>query len=245
MLNKRVILLSIVFLFFSICAFGQIDFHQLYPQLAHNEMSFSYNLYTVYYIENEIKRVREFNIFSRIAEEKMVKIQLLPKIGRGTGFLQIGDSLWYYDSYNKSFSVRALPAREDAVLYGNGSLYNMMDRYEVLGYELQFLGNIEVYAVTLVVIDGQVDFPMVIDFFRTDTLFKVKRQNYGDNGNLLSSEYYLGRDEVDGMSYHKKIVVVDHVEMGNRIEYYIRDFSTDIIEDGVFTKAFLENARGY
>ena len=173
-----------------------------------------------------------------------------PESDKGNGYLRIGDNLWIYRRNTRTFqhisrseSIAGTDARGDDFEYRKIS-----EQYQILldssGTEkvgLDTLGTIPVYRIELLAKVNDVDFPRKTLWVRTDNFLILKDRSYSRSGTPLQTAFYLKYVKTSGSSIPVKQMYIDEFEKGNKSIVEISEIDTRVLDDFIFTKAYLEN----
>lgn len=69
----------------------------------------------------------------------------------------------------------------------------------------------------------------------------LKDQSFSGSGTLLQTAFYLKYSNIDGSPVPVKQLFIDEFDKGNKSIVEISGISTEKLDDGLFTKAHLEN----
>lgn len=186
--------------------------------------------------------VTQARLFRRDRTDEFVLIILQPQIQRGQGYLQTGDTVFFYDPESRRFerttlrdSIQGSDAQNRDLVRGN-----LSENYRVVSWEEGSLGNFETYILDLEATGTDVDYDRIRLWVRTDRPVILREENYSVSGRLLRTSLFPRYANVGGQAVPTQILIVDGINEGERTQITLRDPSVAAIPDGVFTRDYLE-----
>ncbi|MBN1982070.1 MAG: outer membrane lipoprotein-sorting protein [Chitinivibrionales bacterium] len=171
---------------------------------------------------------------------------LSPEAEKGNGYLYIEDNFWMYRKNTRTFqhinrdeSIGGTDAQA-----GDFEVKKFTQRFQPLPDSTvveEKLGQIPVYRFHLIAKINDVDYPKKTYWVRRDNLLVLKNQSFSTNNTLMETIYYLNYTEILKKYVAVKTIVVNEFEKGNKTILEISGIKTDKLDDGIFTKAYLEN----
>ncbi len=186
--------------------------------------------------------VTQARLFRRDRTDEFVLIILQPQIQRGQGYLQSGDTVYFYDPESRRFerttlrdSIQGTDAQNRDLVRGN-----LSENYRVVSWEQGRLGNFDTYILDLEATGTGVDYDRIRLWVRTDRPIVLREENYSATGRLLRTLLFPRYAQVGGQAVPTQILIVDGINEGERTQITLRDPSVASIPDGVFTRDYLE-----
>ncbi|NCN05425.1 MAG: outer membrane lipoprotein-sorting protein [Spirochaetales bacterium] len=190
----------------------------------------------------EDQSVTQARLFRRDRNDQFVILILQPQVQRGQGYLQIDDTVWFYDPESRRFERSSL--RDD--IQNSDAQNNDLNRssytddYTVESMTEGQLGAFPVYLMDLAANRSDVSYDRVKLWVRKDINLVLKEENYSVNGRLLRT-ILLPRYVAFGDRYlPTQVLIVDEVNTGQRTQLTVANPSIDAIPDVVFTRQYLE-----
>ena len=189
--------------------------------------------------DRSITRVRSFR---RDAERKMTMVILEPRIRRGEGYLQIGDTAWSYDPESREFAVFSLRENfgESDARHSDFAEMTISANYEVTSVEQGTLGRFDVHILDLSATNDTMTFPRIRLWVRQDTTVVLQEQNYSLSDRLMRTVLYPNYARAGDRVFPSKILIIDNLNDGERTEITVREIGFSRIDDAVFTRGYLE-----
>lgn len=184
-------------------------------------------------------------MFRRDRTDAFVLLVELPKAERGQGYLQVDETLWFYDPESRKFSYTS--AREsvqdsDANTSDFGSS-NYSQDYEVASVQEGTLGKYDVNILELEARHDEVAYPKKKIWVNQDPALVLKAKDYSLSGRLLRTSYYPGYTQSGDYYNPTKMIFVDELVEGSKTTVVFEEVSTQPLPDSVFTKAYIEQAN--
>lgn len=192
----------------------------------------------------EPRSVFQVRSFRRDSEEKFVMLILEPRIRRGEGYLQIGNTAWSYDPESREFAVFSMRENFQDSDARNSDFAGMSisESYDITDIQPGRLGNFDVYVLDLKAVHDRVTFPGIKLWIRQDNYLVLKEESYSLSGRLMRTTLIPSYGRVAGRFVPTKVLYVDNLNEGERTEVTTRNISFQDIPDSVFTRSYLERA---
>jgi hypothetical protein len=190
--------------------------------------------------------------YRRDSDDAYLVVMTAPDTQKGNGYLRVSDSMWMYRRNTRTFQIigrsqsiegsdanaGSLETRKYAELYEPEVDDQGRERVleETLGR-----AQIPVYRLEVIAKVKDVAYPKKIYWVRQDNFLKLKEESYSLSGTLTQTIYYPKYTNVEGRYVFAKQLVIDEFEEGNKTLIELSGISLKSIDDGVFTKAYLEN----
>lgn len=184
-------------------------------------------------------------MFRRDRVDAFVLLIELPKDEKGQGYLQVADTLWFYDPESRKFSHTA--AREsiqdsDANNSDFGSASYAAD-YRVTAAREGTLGQYQVQILELEARHDEVAYPNKTIWVNQEPALVLKAEDYSLSGRLLRTSYYPGYTQSGDYYNPTTMIFVDALVEGSKTTVTFDEVSTQPLPDSVFTKAYIEQAN--
>jgi hypothetical protein len=188
--------------------------------------------------------------YRRDKDNAILIVMLAPESDKGNGYLRMDDNFWMYRRNTRTFqhinrdeSIGGSDARGDD--FENRKLTELYEGYKnAAGGDSiveDKLGPIAVWRFPLKAKVQDVSYPKKIFYTRKDNNLLLKEENFSASGTLMLTAYHLKYTQVDGKYVAIKQMYIDEFEKGNKTMVEISGIVTDKLDDGIFTKAYLEN----
>jgi hypothetical protein len=201
---------------------------------------------------NQGIKVHEGVFYRRDRDDAYLIVMTAPDSAKGNGYLRVGDNMWMYRRNTRTFQMMA---RGQSIEGSDADAADLETRKYVELYEplLDDHGNesiaeetlgkakIPVYRFEVKAKVKDVDYPKKIYWIRQDNFLKLKEESYSLSGTLTETNYYPKYTQVQGRYIPVKQLFIDEFEKGNKTLLELSGISLEPIDDGVFTKAYLEN----
>ena len=199
-------------------------------------------------VEQGIKII-EMLYYRRDADDSFLIVMTAPEPEKGNGYLRVGDNFWMYRRNTRTFqhinrdeSIGGSDAKAD-----DFEKRKLTELYEGArdekGSDLlseEKLGNIPVYKFELKAKVHDVDYPKKIYWIKKDDYLPLKEESYSLSGTLMETAYFLKYATVNNKYVPVKHMYIDEFEKGNKTLVEIANISTKVLDDTIFTKAYLE-----
>ncbi|MCK4540660.1 MAG: outer membrane lipoprotein-sorting protein [Spirochaetales bacterium] len=193
----------------------------------------------------EDQSIIQARLFRRDNKEQFVLLILKPEVQKGQGYLQVEDSIWFYDPESRKFERSTL--REN--IQGSDAQNEDFNRnslsedYEIVNWSEGTLGSFPVYILELEAISRDVAYEKVKIWVRKDRNILLKQEDYSVNGRLLRTSLIPNYLSVGGKYIPSRILIIDALNEGERTQITVSEPSIAIIPDYVFSKAYLERVN--
>jgi hypothetical protein len=190
----------------------------------------------------EDQSVTQARLFRRDRTNQFVILILQPQVQRGQGYLQIDDTIWFYDPESRRFersSLRDTIQNSDAQ---NNDLTqsSYSEDYRVTSITEGTLGAFQVYIMDLEAKRSDVTYARTRLWVRRDVNLVLKEENYSVNNRLLRTILIPRYVSFGDRFLPTQILIVDEVNVGQRTQLTVANPSVDPIPDVVFTRQYLE-----
>ena len=195
-------------------------------------------------------KVIEMAYYRRGSDDAFLIVMSAPENEKGNGYLRVGDNFWMYrintrtfqhinrdesiggsDAHSDDFETRKLSELYAPALDASGG--------EKLSEEM--LGQVPVYKSEVTARVNDVDYPKKIFWTRRDNGLLLKQESYSQSGTLMQTAYFLMFTVIDGRYIPVKQMFIDEFEKGNKTIVDISNIVSKKLDDGIFTKPYLEN----
>ncbi len=189
--------------------------------------------------ERSVFQVRSFR---RDSSDSFVMVILEPRVRRGEGYLQLGETAWSYDPESREFGVFSMKEnfQDSEARNSDFSSLTVSESYEITDIQQARLGSFDVYLLDLKALNDRVTFPRIRFWVRQDNYLVLKEEMYSLSGRLMRTGLITSYARVSGRFVPTKILYVDNLNQGERTEITARNISFQDIPDSVFTRSYLE-----
>lgn len=193
----------------------------------------------------EERSVTQARLFRRDSEDQFLLLITQPEIQRGQGYLQIDDTVWFYDPESRKFERTTIRENIQDSDAQNSDLdrNSLSEDYEVVESDEGTLGNYDVYILDLEATHTDVSYDKLRLWIRQDVPIVLKEESYSVNGRLMRTAVYRRYATVDGKYIPSQVLIVDALNEGERTQFTLTSPSVSEIPDYVFTKAYLERVN--
>lgn len=193
----------------------------------------------------EERSVTQARLFRRDTEDQFLLLITQPEIQRGQGYLQVDDTVWFYDPESRKFERTTIRENIQDSDAQNSDLdrNSLAEDYEVVDSEGGTLGNFDVYILDLEAKHTDVSYDKLKVWIRQDVPIILKEESYSVNGRLMRTAVYRRYATVDGKYLPSQVLIVDALNDGERTQFTLTDPTVAEIPDYVFTKAYLERVN--
>lgn len=181
-------------------------------------------------------------VFRRDREEKMTILITDPPALRGQGYIQIGDSLWFYDPESREFAFSSFKEsfQDSDAQNSDFTRSSLRGDYRVVEYEEGRLGRFDVWVVTLDAVDNRVPIARRKLWIRKDNFLILKAQDYSVSRRLLRTLLFPAYQSVSGRLLPSRFVIEDNLRTGEKTQITMEEVSLAPIPDSVFRREYLE-----
>lgn len=215
----------------------------LEAQYKYDDSDYSATITLIVEKPNNPVEQMQFKLFQRAAKEQFTMVQLLPEADKGTGYLQDGDNLWYYDPIGRKFNHTSLKqniGNSDAKAGDLAKEYSFRDDYEATSIESGKLGSFDVWIISLKAISSRPSYAKTVFYIRKDISLLLKEEDYSANNKLMRTLLYPKYTSLAGRYIPTQVILRDEINKGEQTQQIISEISTSAIPNKVFTKAYLE-----
>ncbi len=194
---------------------------------------------------NEERNVTQARLFRRDVTDQFVILILQPDVDRGQGYLQVDDTVWFYDPESRKFERSSLRENIQESDAQNDDLnqQSFADDYQVVNWRSGRLGQFDVYILDLEALRDDVTYDKTTLYVRQDVSLVLVEENFSVNDRLMRTVVYSRYATVAGKYVPSQVLIRDEINEGERTQYTLSDPSVAIIPDYVFTKAYLERVN--
>jgi outer membrane lipoprotein-sorting protein len=193
----------------------------------------------------EERSINTVRLFRRDETDQFLILILEPEVERGQGYLQIDDTVWFYDPDSRRFERSTL--RED--IQGSDAQNNdlrelsLADDYEVVAAQEGSLNSLDVYILDLKAKRNDVSYASMRIWVRKDNNVVLKEEDYSVNGRLMRTAVYPRYASVQGRLIPSEILIIDEINEGERTQLTMTQPRIGAIPSEVFTRAYLERVN--
>jgi hypothetical protein len=205
------------------------------------------------YIENKEKDKSDVvylaTVYRRDASDKLVILFVKPKEEAGKGYLRVDKSLFFYDPTVGKWERRTERERIGGTSSSRADFdeSRLAVEYVPAYVASETLGKYAVHHLKLTATtEADVAYPVVEMWIDQATGNTLKRQDFALSGRLMRTTYYPEWMKVFSASksadvyYPKEIRIFDEVEKGNSTTIVMQSVDLNVLDDTIFTKAWLE-----
>lgn len=184
-------------------------------------------------------------MFRRDRENKFLLLIQEPDVQRGQGYLQDGESLWFYDPESRRFSHTSLRDAFEGSDARNSDFAQstLAEDYRVVGYERGTLGQHAVYIMDLEAVRDEVTYPFLRLWVTEEPHLALKVEEFSLTRRLMRTAYYPSYVRVGTALIPRQMLFVDELVEGRRTQIVLSEISVDPLPANVFTKAFVERVN--
>jgi outer membrane lipoprotein-sorting protein len=193
----------------------------------------------------EQPNIQQAQMFRRDGEQKAVILILKPEVQKGQGYLQVGESLWFYDPESRKFAHTALKEnfQDTDAKHSDFRPPALRRDYRVVADAEAELGKYPVFVLDLEALGEEVSYARLRLWVRRDNHLLLKAENYGLSGRLLRTSYYPSYLQLGDKFIAAKMLFVDELRPGEKTQITLSGASLTPIPDSVFTKAYIERVN--
>jgi len=195
-------------------------------------------------------KVFQVEYYRRDTENKILIFFIKPKEEAGKGYLRIEKNLWMYDPNTGKWDRRTERER----IGGTNSRRSDFDESRLAEeYTVKYLsegklGDYKTYSFELMAKEGiDVAYPKLILQVDQDTNNLLKREEYSLSGKIMRTTYYpkwikeYSKSKKGDVWIPKEMRIIDEIEKGNTTTILITSVDLNVLNDNMFTKAWLES----
>ncbi len=192
------------------------------------------------------KEQSQIRMFRRDSKKLFLILVLMPEADKGTGYLQEGDNLWFYDPVSRKFNHTSVKE----VIAGSKAQSTDFDRDDTVDdYYIEHvdegnLGAFPIWILSLKARHREVAYDRLRFYVRKDIPLILKQEELSLNGRVMRTILYPRYAEVSqGKFFPSQMLIIDEVNKGEKTQINMSELSTAKLPDRLFTKSFLEDAR--
>ncbi|MBN2050867.1 MAG: outer membrane lipoprotein-sorting protein [Spirochaetales bacterium] len=241
--------LTVLFFLTAACLSAQPDFKAMLREIdelgSFGEEDFSCVYTIVADKPGEEQEITQARMFRRDRTDQFLILILKPEVQKGQGYLQVDENVWFYDPESRKFSHSSLKENIQNSDAKNADLdeTSLAEDYDVIAWEEGTLGSFNVYILTLKALNDEVTYPKLRLWIRKDQAIVLKTEDYSLSDRLMRTSYYPKYIQVGAKLLPSQMLIVDELREGERTQITMRDATTAVLPDVVFTKAYLERVN--
>lgn len=228
---------------------AQPDFNQMLQEIddlgSFEGRDFS-GIYTIVSEKpGEDRSVTKARLFRRDVENQFLLLILEPQVQRGQGYLQVDDTVWFYDPASRKFERTTIRENIQDSDAQNSDLdrNSLAEDYSVVEWREDTLGRYDVYVLDLEAKHTDVSYDKLRVWIRKDVNIMLKEESFSVNGRLMRTALFLRYAQVAGKYLPSQVLIVDALNEGERTQFSLDEPTVAEIPDYVFTKAYLERVN--
>ncbi len=199
---------------------------------------------------NQGIKVFKSNYYQRNQDNAFLIVMISPEVERDNGYLRIGDNIWMYRRNTRMFqhvnrSESILGTNASAEDFENNQLNEIyrpvLDDLGQEKIEEALIGEIPVYKFQVEALLPDVAYPTRTYWVRQDNYLPLMIEYYSLNGILMETVYFLKYVKIEDKYLCIKNVIVDEFEEDHRTIIEFEGISLELIDDYIFTRAYLES----
>lgn len=208
--------------------FDDIDFAAVYTIVAEKP--------------GQARDVTEVTLYRRDRLDQFVMIINKPEAQKGQGYLQVDENIWFYDPESREFEHSSMSSNIQNSDAKNSDLArgSLSDDYSVESWENGKVGIYPVWILHLKAKNDDVSYDRMDLYVRQDITIVLAASEFGFSGNLMRTTIYQDYQQVGPKILPQKILVIDNVNVGEKSEITMKQYSTKTLDDSIFSKQFLE-----
>jgi outer membrane lipoprotein-sorting protein len=190
----------------------------------------------------EDNNVIEARYFRRDKAKLFSIILLKPSVQKGQGYLQDGDSLWFYDPESRKFAFTSLREsfQDSDAQNSDFSTSTLAADYKIDSGAEGKLGANEVWILELSAKTVSVPIAERKLWIRRADNLVLKEEHYSVSGRLIRTIAVPKYQTVSGRFVPLSMLIVDNLKAGEKTQISFAEVSVGRLPDEVFTKAYLE-----
>lgn len=245
---KQIITLTIIGCLFCVVSAQDQDFEQIL-QLIDTRSNFQGDLATTVSLDikdpDEGDDSRTAQMFRRDSEDTFLILIQKPAVELGQGYLQVDDSLWFYDPESRQFTHTSLSESFEDTDARNSdfSSSTLAEDYDVISGTEGKLGNFDVWVLELEATHSEVTYPFRTIYVTKDDSLLLKSEDYSLTKRLLRTSYYPSYARAGDNYIAEKMIFVDALVENKSTSVTLSNISTAEIPDSVFTKTYVERVN--
>jgi len=184
-------------------------------------------------------------MFRRDRDDKFLILFQEPENIRGQGYLQVDETLYFYDPESRKFthtSIKDSFKDSDANNSDFGSSTWAAD-YRVTSSEPATLGKFSTHMLTLEATSDEVTYPSMTIWVNDSPQLVLKAESFSLSERLMRTSYYPSYTQTGNAFFATKMIFVDEVVSGDKTTLTFDQVNAGDLEDSVFTKAYVERVN--
>ncbi len=183
--------------------------------------------------------------FRRDDEEKFLMLIQEPAVKLGQGYLQVDDTLWFYDPESRQFTHTSMKERFSGSDARNSDFgrSSITDDYAVTDLREGTLGSYQVYILELSATNNEVTYPHVVMWVTRDLFLPLKVEDYSETQRLMRTSLYPSYARAGDTYIATTMIFVDELIEGKKTQISLTDISVEPLPDSIFTKAYVERVN--
>ncbi len=247
-MKQIIITLIVIGCFLGLVNAQDQDFEQLL-QLIDTRSNFQGDLATTVSLDikdpDEGDDSRTAQMFRRDSEDTFLILIQKPAVELGQGYLQVDDSLWFYDPESRQFTHTSLnESFEDSDARNSDfSSSTLAEDYDVTSGTEGKLGNFDVWVLELEAVHSEVTYPFRTIYVTKDDSLLLKSEDYSLTKRLLRTSYYPSYAKAGDNYIAEQMIFVDALVENKSTSVTLSNISTAEIPDSVFSKTYVERVN--
>ncbi len=183
--------------------------------------------------------------FRRDDEDKFLMLIQEPAVKLGQGYLQVDDTLWFYDPESRQFTHTSTKERFSGSDARNSDFgrSSITDDYAVTDLREGTLGSYQVYILELSATNNEVTYPRAVMWVTRDLFLPLKVEDYSETGRLMRTSLYPSYARAGDTYIATTMIFVDELIEGKKTQISLTDISVEPLPDSIFTKAYVERVN--
>jgi outer membrane lipoprotein-sorting protein len=184
-------------------------------------------------------------MFRRDEGDKFLILFQEPENQRGQGYLQVDDTLWFYDPESRKFTHTSMKDSFNDSDANNSDFGapSWEEDYTVVSQTEDTLGKYSVYVVELEANNDEVTYPTMKLWVNQNPSLILKSEEYSLSGRLMRTSYYPNYTRAGNGFMPTQMIFVDEVVKGDKTTVKFDKISTGDLSDDVFTKSYVERVN--
>lgn len=184
-------------------------------------------------------------MFRRDAEDQFLILFQEPENQRGQGYLQVDDTLWFYDPESRKFTHTSMKDSFDDSDANNSDFgeSNWVEDYEVVSTTEGTLGKFDVFILEMEAKHDEVTYPSMKIWVNKTPALVLKAEEYSLSGRLLRTSYFPNYTKVGESFLATQMIFVDEVVAGDKTTISFEKISTSALTNDVFSKSYVERVN--
>lgn len=184
-------------------------------------------------------------MFRRDSEDKFLLLFQEPENQKGQGYLQVDETLWFYDPESRKFTHTSIKDSFGDTNANNSDFgaSTWAEDYTVVKSETGTLGQFSVNILDLVATHNEVTYPTMRIWVNQQPALVLKAESFSLSGRLMRTTYFPSYAQAGDAFIANKMIFVDEVVEGNKTTLQLDRISTVQLGSDVFTKAYVERVN--